>query len=63
MAKDAFAKGNFKIAGSKSTKDGGILLSHHPDRKSLEAELDLDPSRIHNVASHTVIGFEASMTA
>lgn len=61
--KDAFAKGNFKIAGSKTTKDGGILLTDHPDRKSLEAELDLDPYRIHNVASHTVIGFEASMTA
>jgi uncharacterized protein YciI len=61
--KDAFAKGNFKIAGSKTTKDGGILLSDHPDRRSLEAELNLDPYRIHNFATHNVIEFEASMTA
>jgi uncharacterized protein YciI len=61
--KDAFTRGNFKIAGSKTTKDGGILLSDHPDRESLEAELDLDPYRIHNVATHTVIGFRATMTA
>jgi uncharacterized protein YciI len=61
--KDAFTRGNFKIAGSKTTKDGGILLSDHPDRESLEAELDLDPYRIHNVAIHTVTEFEASMTA
>jgi uncharacterized protein YciI len=60
---DAFIRGNFKIAGSKTTEDGGILLSDHPNRESLEAELDLDPYRIHNVATHTVIGFEATMTA
>ena len=61
--RDAFTRGNFKIAGSKTTKDGGIVLSDHPDRGSLEAELDLDPYRIHNVATHAVIGFEATMTA
>ena len=59
----AFTRGNLKIAGSKTAKDGGILLSYHPDRDSLEAELDLDPYRIHNVATHTVIGFEPTMTA
>lgn len=29
--KDAFTRGNLKIAGSKTMKDGGILLSNHPD--------------------------------
>lgn len=60
---DAFDRGQLKIAGPKATKDGGILLSDHPDRNSLEAELDLDPYRIHNVATHTVTEFEATMTA
>jgi uncharacterized protein YciI len=58
----AFERGNMQMAGSKSTRDGGILLTNHPDRPSLEAELEQDPYRIHNVATHSVVEFEATMT-
>lgn len=59
--KAAFARGNMELAGSKSTRDGGILLTRHSDRSSLEAELDQDPYRIHNVATHDVVEFDATM--
>ncbi len=32
-----------ELAGSKSTTDGGILLTNHRDRMSLESELDQHP--------------------
>lgn len=60
---EAFGRGNVKIAGPKATKDGGILVSTHPNRESLEADLNLDPYRIHNVATHTVVEFTATLTA
>lgn len=59
----AFARGNMDLAGSKSTKDGGILLTNHPDRKSLQAELDQDPYRFLRLATHEIIQFDATMTA
>ncbi|MCX2749212.1 hypothetical protein OOZ51_15495 [Arthrobacter sp. MI7-26] len=52
-----------ELAGSKSTTDGGILLTNHPNRKSLGPELDQDPYRIHRIATHTVTDFEATMTS
>ena len=61
--KAAFGRGNMDLAGSKSTKDGGILLTNHPDRESLEAELDQDPYRFLRLATHEVIQFDATMTA
>ncbi|WP_159706569.1 YciI family protein [Arthrobacter sp. 18067] len=61
--KAAFARGSLDLAGSKSTKDRGLLLTTHSDRESLEAELDQDPYRIHNVATHTITEFDATMTS
>jgi uncharacterized protein YciI len=60
---DAFTKGSFVMAGPKATKDGGILLSTCLDKDSLEAELNGDPYRVHGVATHKVVEFEATMTA
>ncbi|MCO4251233.1 YciI family protein [Pseudarthrobacter raffinosi] len=59
--KAAFAGGRLESAGPKSTRDGGILLTSHPDRLSLDAELNQDPYRIHNIATHEVVEFEATM--
>lgn len=61
--KAAFARGSMQMAGSKSTRDGGILITTHADRPSLEAELGRDPYRIHDVATHDVVEFDATMTA
>lgn len=60
---NAFTRGNFVMAGPKTTKDGGILLSSCQDKESLEAELAGDPYRVHGVATYEVVEFEATMTA
>lgn len=55
--------GVIAAAGSKATRDGGVLLSLVQDKQYLEAELKKDPYATAQVASHHVTEVNVSMAA
>jgi 2-polyprenyl-6-methoxyphenol hydroxylase-like FAD-dependent oxidoreductase/uncharacterized protein YciI len=59
----AVDSGVIAAAGSKSTRDGGVLLSLVQDREYLEAELAKDPYAIAGVATHHLTEVSVPMVA
>jgi uncharacterized protein YciI len=59
----AINSGVIAVAGSKATRDGGVLLSLVRDKQYLEAELNRDPYATARVASHHVTEVNVSMAA
>lgn len=59
----AVDSGIIAAAGSKATRDGGVLLSLVQDKESLEAELAKDPYATAAVAAHHLTEINVSMVA
>ncbi|MCZ9880224.1 YciI family protein [Arthrobacter sp. B2a2-09] len=59
----AIDSGLIAVAGSKSTRDGGVLLSLVQDREYLEVELTKDPYAAAGVAAHQVTEVSVPMVA
>lgn len=59
----AVESGLVSLAGSKSTRDGGVLLSQIQDPRLLSETLAQDPYVIHQVASHRIIEVDVPLAA
>ncbi|MDO8955097.1 MAG: YciI family protein [Gammaproteobacteria bacterium] len=54
---DCYKQHYFIASGPKVPRTGGIILARIKDRASLEALIELDPFKIHGVASYEIIEF------
>lgn len=59
----AVDSGVIAAAGSKPTRDGGVLLSLTEDREYLQEQLAKDPYSIAGVAEHTLDEAHMTLTA
>jgi uncharacterized protein YciI len=61
--KKHYDAGTFLISGRKIPRDGGIILATGKTRAEIEALIDEDPFKKHDLADFRVIEFRASQRA
>lgn len=54
---EAYSKGIFLISGRKVPRTGGVIIATAESRSVLDALIECDPFKMHNIADYNVIEF------